>query len=149
MATTLDDCVRQILCGLSQPVISALNAALSALLIPIDTQIAFVTSQLVMLDVATLPVTIAADAIRALLAQVRAASNILPLSLAVACFDIGVLNLNINEQIDRLTADLAEYEQKLTRLLSLKEELNALIEQLNLIKDQYLAVQAVLQSCQA
>lgn len=149
MAVELADCVREILCGLSQPVISALNGAIQALLLPIDAQILFVQSQLLMLDVVTLPISIAAEAIGGLLEQIRAAADILPLNLAVACIDLGSLNLNISAQIDRLTADLAEYEQKLTRMLSFKEELAAVIEALNQIKDQYLAVQLVLQTCGA
>lgn len=145
----LDTCVRTIICGLSSATLSVLDQIFATYQAQIQLQILFLQSELSKLDILAAPVVLANEAAQSLLSQVRAAANLLPMSLIAGCTQFSDVNLAIRQNIDRISADAQVVATDLTRLLSMRDEVSALINELNTVLDLYAAIRAQISLCQA
>lgn len=143
----LDPCVSSILCGLSASVLSALQSILATQRAVVLEQIGQAQAQLAIADVATLPVEGARAGAAAVLEQVRAAAQLVPLNLISGCTDLGDFNIGLNDSLAAANAELTDITDDLNALLSFKNELNAIIDNGNLLIAQFNAIEAVIQEC--
>lgn len=122
----LNPCVREILCALGQASLAAITPILDSQIAALNAQKAVILSQLVALDVASLPVQAANGVAQRVLADVRAIGNLVPLQLVSGCADLGDLNTGLNTALDVVAAEAVTITEDLSRLLSFSEELNAI-----------------------
>jgi flagellin-like hook-associated protein FlgL len=147
MAVEVSSCVREIVCSLSQPAIGLLNGILSTQITLLQSQVVAISAQLLTFDVLQAPVVVANAAAQTALQQVKEIVNIVPLNLIGQCADLGNVNLGLNRSIDGISAELEAITQDATRLLSFREELVSLQNELNATIDLFQAVQQVIATC--
>lgn len=128
MAVTLNPCVRAIVCALSQPLRNALQAQLQIARTNISAQIFTYRSKVAQYDVLAAGAQIVVTGAAALRNQLEAATRLIPLTAISGCVDMGDLNLSIQQDIDRAGQKLTDELQGLTRLLSIQDELQDLID---------------------
>jgi len=143
----LNPCVKQILCALSAPVLAALNAVISSQIALLRAQIVAAQAQLLALDITTAPLELARNIAQGLIDQAKAAATLVPFELIAECADLGDFNVNFVESLDALTADLNDIVDDLQRLLSFKEELQLLVNELEEVIEQFEGIQAVIEEC--
>lgn len=124
----LANCVQVLLCGLSAAVRNALVALLQGYIAQLGLVVATLKAQLIYLNILTAPVKIADDAVTGVITKVRAAANLVPLSLIGQCVDIGDLNVSIQQNLDVVLADATIIANDLERLLSFGDEIAAKIQ---------------------
>jgi len=142
----LSPCVRQILCALSQPLRNALTAQLTLARSELQAQLVILQAKVAQYEVLAVGARIVAAVAQAALAQVQAAANLLPLSLISNCTDLGDVNVSVRQNIDRVSQDLVVATQKLTRVLSVSDEL---ADAINVINEQISLLNAVLDAAGA
>lgn len=142
-------CVRAILCGLSTGVQNALAGILAGYIAIIDVEIGALTGYLVYLNIATLPINALNSVVQTALLQAKAAANIVPFSIIGECIQVGDLNVAIQANIDVILEDVNVIATDLSRLLSIKEETDAAIRELQAVRDTYVEVLGILNACAA
>lgn len=143
----LNPCVRQILCSLSGTVLRSLNAIINTQIGVLQAQVLVFEAQLLQYDILAIPVQAAANVARETLTEVRNSALLIPLELIEDCLDLGLFNLNLQRSIDVVIAELDNLVGNLTRLLSFREELAAIIAELNGIIDQFQDILATIETC--
>lgn len=143
----LNPCVKVIVCALSEGVRGALNSTIDLYLAQLRAQILLLEAQILKYDVLLLPVQAANAAAQAALNQLRSVAGLIPSNLIENCVDMGDITLNFQAVIDTASGDLNDFTQDATRLLSVREELNFLVEQYNQIIDQFNDLKAVIAGC--
>lgn len=145
----LNPCVKSIVCGLSTPVIAALDAIVQTYITAINAQLAVISAEIVKLDIALVPVNLSLSVAQSLLDQFDSITNLLPRASVEGCGDLGDIMVSIRGVSDGATAELEDFRQDAIRKLSLKSELTALQTTLNANKLQFEELQSVLRSCDA
>ena len=122
----LENCVKLILCGLSQAALGALQGIIQTQVAALQGQKAILTSQLLVLDVAKLPVEAGFAAATAIIDEVRSVGNLVPINIIAGCGDLGDMMTSINDTIDLSLAEAETIKNDAVSLLSFAEELAAL-----------------------
>jgi len=143
----LDSCVRRVLCGLSDTALRALQGLIDGQVAILQAQIAVYQAQILQYDVLAIPVEIAANAAQTVVDQVREAAYLVPLNLIADCADLGYFNLNLTQSIDVAVSTAEDAIFEATRLLSFRDELNAIVSELNGIIDQFTDIRSVIDEC--
>lgn len=143
----LDACVKQIICSLSAGVLGALDDAIDVQLAQLQGAVVAAQAQILKYDVLALPVQAANTAAQAALAQLKAFAGLVPSNLITGCTDMGNITIEMQRAIDGVAGPLNDYTQDLARLLSIREELNALVEEYNQIIDTLNQLKAVIAEC--
>jgi hypothetical protein len=143
----LHPCTRAILCALSGTVLRSLNGLITGQIIQLEAQVLFLETQLVQYDILALPVQAAADIARAALTEVRNSALLIPIEVIAGCFDLADFNQGLRRSLDFLTAELDSLVGNLTRMLSLRDELAAVIEELNGLIDQFQDILGTIETC--
>lgn len=141
--TTVEACVRSILCGLSNPLRQAVKISITSYRALLNTQLLTLQAKAAQYNVAAAAAQVLFNVANAALEQARSAAHLFPSSLISGCVTLGNLNQVIAAGIDLASADLVETEARLTRILSVTDEVNTLIAQIQAaigIIDQVLAV---------
>jgi len=147
MATTLNQCVKQILCGLSDAVLRSLQALIDGQTALIQAQIVIIQTQLLQYDILALPVEAARATAQAVVDKVKKSAFLIPLNLISECVDLGLFNLNLQQSIDAATAVADDYLAEATRILSFRDDLNALVAELNSTLTQFTNIRNVIDEC--
>jgi len=145
----LNPCVKQILCALGEATLGALNTLLQAQIAIIDAEIASVAAQLAVVDILTIPLEIARDVGQNALNSAQQVASLVPLNFIAGCADLGDLNVNLSRLLANASADFNDIINDLNRKLSLREELNALILELQAIREQFGDIQLTIAECNA
>ena len=143
----LNPCVKQILCGLSDATLRTLQSLINGQVAILQAQIVVYQTQLLQYDVLALPVEAARAAAQAVVDKVRNSAYLIPLNLISNCVDLGKFNLNLQQSIDVATAVADDYLYETTRLLSYRDDLNALIAELNAAVTQFTDISSVIDQC--
>lgn len=143
----LNNCVKDILCTLSDSVLNSLQALIDGQVSILQSQIGVFQAQLLQYDVLAIPVQATQEAAQAVVDEVRSSAFLIPLNAISECVDLGNFNLNLSQSIDIAAADADAILGELNRLLSYREELNALINELNNAIDQFTAVSGIIDQC--
>jgi hypothetical protein len=94
-----------------------------------------------------IPVEATQAAANALIQQVRNSATLIPLNLITQCVDLGYFNLNLQQSIDVTLSAVNDTLYEITRLVSYKAELQAIVDALNASIDQFNAILNVIGSC--
>ena len=140
-------CLKSILCALGQATLDALNTVLQAQLVVIDAQIAAFTAQLAILDILTLPLSAAAVVAQEAINAANQVVSLVPLGLISDCADLGDLNVNLTQVLDNANADFQDIVTDLNRKLSFKDEINAGLEQLAEVRQQFSDILLTIEEC--
>ena len=143
----LNPCVRSILCALSGAVLGAVSSVIDTQIAALTAQITALQSQLLVLDVATLPVELSRNIALSVLASARGVAQLVPVELVAGCLDLGEFNFDLVTSIDAATAEVNDLVDDLNRLLSYKAELAALVAEYEGIIEQFNEVKLVIQEC--
>ena len=135
MAFTKDDflpCVKEITCTLGLPVLRALDAVVQLAIIEINTQLAAIAAQLIVLDIAVAPVNLALNLAEEAINAIKAPlAQLMPVSTMKECVDMGDLMVGMDDVASRSTAAIEDFRQDAIRTLSIRDELAELQNILN------------------
>lgn len=145
----LNDCVKEILCTLSDSVLRSLQTLIDGQVAILQSQIGVFQAQILQYDILTIPVQAAQQAAQSIVNEVRGSAFLIPLNAISNCADLGDFNQNLQQSIDTATAAASDTLGELNRLVSFREELNALINELNVTIDQFTSVNTVINQCLA
>lgn len=121
----MDACVKAILCPLGSGVLEALNGILAAQVAVLEAQVAAITAQLVVLEVQlVVPAALRTVAV-AVVDEVRAVGNLVPVALMADCLELGALSLGLNAALDSTVAAADRLIASVNRTLAFKAELEA------------------------
>jgi hypothetical protein len=140
-------CVREILCTLSQAVLGALDGIITSGIGFLTAQQAAITAQLLALDVAALPVQFVFNEATKLIEEVRSYANLVPLNLLGACADLGDLATSLNDTLDLGLAEAETIKNDIVSLLSFKEELNLLNQEITDTLAYYEDIKDIIATC--
>ena len=131
MAVELGPCVRQLLCGvLNQAARAAFQQAVGFLIVQLEAQLTPLKAYLIYLDILTAPLNLAASSLKQIAAQLRGLTGLLPVNLVLQCAD---LNKFIEGWDLAFSSDIAFIDRQineLNRYLSLRDEIAAIIADL-------------------
>jgi len=126
-------CVHTILCTLSTAALAALDKVVDAQMIQLQLAVTVAQAKILKYDILLIPVQAANTIAQAALDQLKSAANLVPSDLINGCVDFGNITLEMQRAVDQIAGPLNDITQDLTRLLSFREELNALVEEYNKI----------------
>lgn len=145
----LANCVKEILCTLGDFVLRSLQALINGQIAIVQAQIVTFQTQLIQYDILAIPVQASADIARTFVDQVRNSAFLIPLNLISNCVDLGDFNLNLQQSIDVGLAVFDDLIFEATRLLSFRDDLNAIVGELNALITQFTDISAVIDQCLA
>lgn len=143
----LNPCVKQILCSLSDSALRSIQALIDGQVAILEAQIAVFQAQLLQYDILALPVVAVQQAANAVVQEVKESAYLIPLNLISQCVDLGFFNLNLQQSIDVALSTTNDLLFELTRLLSYRDELNAIVNELNAAIDQFTNISAIIDAC--
>lgn len=143
----LNPCVRAVLCALSGTVLRSLNGLITVQIAQLEAQVLVFEAQLLQYDILAIPVQAAADIARSAISEVRNSALLIPIELIAGCFDLADFNQGLRRSLDFLTAELDSTLGNLTRLLSYRDELAAIVEELNGLIDQFQDIIGTIETC--
>jgi len=146
---SLNPCVKEILCGLSDAVLRTLQGIIDGQVAILQAQIVIIQTQILQYDILAIPVEITRAAAQAIIDTVRQSVALVPLNLISNCVDLGDFNLNLYQSLDVATAVVDDIAFEATRLLSFRDELNSLVNELNTAIDQFTDIRGVIDECLA
>jgi hypothetical protein len=146
-ASDLNPCVKAILCGLSSAILNALQAVIDGQVALIRAQITVYQTQLIQYDVLAIPVEMAKQVADSYIEKVRNSAMLVPLNLISECVDLGEFNLNLQQSIDVALATADDLAYEATRLLSYRDDLNAIVQELNDALTQFTDIKSVISEC--
>ncbi len=146
-AEDLQDCVKEILCGLSSAVLKQLKILIDGQIAILETAITALQAQILQYDILSKPIEAANIIFQAGITKVKKASTLIPLDLITDCVDLGDYNLNVQQTIDLASSTTNELTSELSRLLSFKEELNALVTDLTKAVKQFTDITDIIDRC--
>lgn len=126
----LGNCLSAILCALANPVLGALTVAINAARIAAQAQLAVARAELAVLQITTIPARAARILANTALQLARAGMQALPTGLIAGCADLGDLNAGFERTVGAAIAEAQSVIDTVERYLSIEEELNALIAEL-------------------
>lgn len=143
----LNPCVKQILCALGQATLNALNTLIVAQIARIDAQIAVFKAQILALDVLILPLQAVKSIAEAAVQAARQSLGLVPLSLIAGCVDLGDFNINLVQTLEDKNAELQDTLTDINRKISIREDLNALVAELDAIREQFADIRVTIAEC--
>lgn len=145
----LDPCVKQILCSLSDTALRSVQGLINGQIALLEAQIAIYQTQALQYDILTLPIVAAQQAAQAIVDDVRNSAFLIPLNAISQCADLGGFNQNLQQSIDVALSAANDFLFEATRLVSYRDELNALVAELNAIIDQFGDISSIIDQCLA
>lgn len=127
----VEACVKAILCPLGNSVLSALNGIITSQVALLEAQVVTITAQIVVLEVQLVPVTAAQALANNAVAAVRSAGNLVPVAVMAGCFDLGDMQVKLDESLDASLAAVNRVLEEANRALSFKAELEQLRDEIN------------------
>lgn len=143
----LNPCVKQILCSLSDAALGALQGIINGQVALLQAQILIYQTQILQFDVLSLPVQAAQAAGQAVVDNVRSSAALVPLNIISQCVDLGDFNLNLQQSIDVVLSSTEDLLAEATRLLSYREELNAIVTELDGAITQFTDISGIIDQC--
>ena len=143
----LDQCVKSILCGLGDAALRSIQALINSQVALIQAQILIYQTQLLQFDILALPVEAAQAAVQSIVDEAREAAAIIPLNQISECVDLGEFNVNLNDALNLVLAGFDDITAEAISLLSYRDELNAIVEELNATITQFTDISGVIDEC--
>jgi len=143
----LNPCVKQILCSLSDSALRSIQALIDGQVAILEAQIVVFQTQLLQYDILALPVQAVQQAANAVVEEVKQSAYLIPLNQISQCVDLGFFNLNLQQSIDVALSTTNDLLFELTRLLSYRDELNAIVNELNAAIDQFTNISTIIDAC--
>ncbi len=147
----LDPCVKTILCTLSDSVLNTLKSLIDGQVALLQAQIVQFQTQVLQYDVIAIPVQAASTVAVSIINEVRSSAALVPLQVisAAQCVDLGDFNLDLQQSIDQTLSVAEDFVFEAVRLLSFRDELNAIIAEFNAIITQFTDIQSIIDECLA
>lgn len=145
--TTLAKCLQDILCGLGNGTKQALTNILREYIALVDLEIVKVEASLVTLSILTAPVEAVETLVTTAISEAKSAANLIPFDLASGCLPVNDLTTAIQSNLDAVLASAINISNDLQRYLSLRDELEAALEELQRVRDLYVSVVDAFQFC--
>jgi hypothetical protein len=145
----LDQCVKEIICTLSSAALSSLNVLIDGQKSLLQAQITQYQTQLLQYDLIAPAIQASRDAAQLIVDEARSITNFIPLNIIADCVDLGDFYVNISGGIDLAIAYADDLTFEATRLLSYRDELNAIISEFNETIDQLTDIQRIISECLA
>lgn len=143
----LNPCVKTILCSLSDAVLASIQALIDGQVALLQAQIVIFQTQLLQYDILSIPIEVTRAAADAIVSKVKESIALIPLNAISNCVDLGDFNLNLQQSIDVSLSVADDLLYEATRLLSFKEELNAIINELNNAISQFTDIRGIIDQC--
>jgi hypothetical protein len=142
-------CVQQILCSLSESALNDTQNLIDGQITLLQTQIAAYQTQLLQYDLIAPLIIASRNAAQTIVDQGKDVARFIPLRLIEDCADLGNLTEDIQASIGNAlyTADDLAFEA--TRLLSYREELNAIVNELNAAIEELTDFRVLIDECLA
>lgn len=144
---SVETCVKDLLCGLSNATRAALSGILDGYVAQLGILEAALLAKLQFLNILTVPPQLANTLVQAALSEAKAAANIIPLDLIGQCAGMGKLNESIQTNIDALMSDVSQIATDLSRLASFTDELNAQLDDVRGVIQYYKDILATIEIC--
>lgn len=149
LPTSLENCAKIIICGLSAGVRNALAGIVKGYIAELDTYVGVLQAKLVYANIAVLPIQALSKAVTLAVNDAKAGANIVPLDIIGQCVGIGDINVAIQANLDVILADALVISNDLSRLLSFRDEINAEIASVQNTINFFQLVIAQIDLCQA
>lgn len=143
----LDQCVQDILCSLSAGVRNAFVSILRTYITQIDVSIAAYEAKLVYLNILAVPPQALNEIAQTALNQVRNVTRLVPFSVIQECTDYNQITGAVQTTLDDLSSNAQILTNDLQRILSLRDEVEAVIIDLRRVRDLYVEVLSVTDAC--
>lgn len=143
----LSSCVKQILCSLSDSALRSIQTLIDGQIAILEAQIAVFQVQLLQYDILSLPIQASQQAANAVVQEVKESAFLIPLNQISQCVDLGIFNLNLQQSIDVALSTANDLLFEATRLLSYRDELNDIINELNTSIDQFTSISTIIDAC--
>lgn len=144
----VERCVKDLLCALSGSTIDTLKGLITQYRAALATQITVLQTQLIKLDVLTLPQQLANELAQTAIQEVRSGADNIIANIPLAdCLALSEVTEAIQTNIDVTLAEANAIVEDLNRLLSRRAEVEALIAALEEKRTLYLDVLTALDEC--
>lgn len=130
MALEDSTCAQAILCALAAPVRNALVALAEKYRALVQLELAAVTAKLAALGIVLAPVEAVRNTIEDTANAVREGAQVLPLAAIGGCLELGDLNIGLERTVQPIVDEANAVLDDLERLLSLREELEFIEQEL-------------------
>ena len=145
----LDACVRTILCGLGNPVLTAINGIVAAQIAQVDAEIVQVEASLALIGIAVAPIQALQGLAETVVGEARALANLIPLQLLTGCADLGNAMVTVNGVLQTPLAAANTYLARANRFLSFQDQQQALLTELQASRTYLLELQTAIQQALA
>jgi hypothetical protein len=136
----LAPCLQQILCGLSQTALNALVGLIQTYLTQLRAQVLIYQAKLRYLDYATAPVALTRKVLSTALLEAQGIIGLLPLELAAQCSPALEFTKSVQSNFAAINANVIAILDDANRLISLRDEVEAIIQELQQTIDLYVAL---------
>lgn len=143
----LDQCVKEIICTLSNAALNSLNSLIDGQKSLLQAQITAYQTQLLQYNIIAPAVQASKDAAQLVVDKARSITNLIPLNLISECVDLGDFYVNISGMTDLTIGYADDLAFEAVRLLSYEDELNAIINEFNETIDQLTEIQLIIDEC--
>jgi len=147
MANSLPPCVATILCGLSSAALNALQTIINGQIALLQAQIAIYQAQILQYDILAIPVEATRAAAQTILDKVKQSSTLIPINIIASCVPIGDFKVNLMESLNAATSAIDDVAFEAIRLLSFRDDLNAIVAQMNIMIVQFTDIRDVIKAC--
>jgi hypothetical protein len=141
-------CVKSIVCGLGTAGINALKAAIQVPLNVLTLLRSQLNAYLIYLDILTAPVKITGELATSTLQTIKSTANIIPINLVSGCFQLGLLNEIFNVSLNQTIADIEKLVNTLNRYLSLRDEVEAQLADVEKAIKVLTELNVIIEACQ-
>lgn len=136
---TLADCAVELLCGLGNAAKTLILSVLDKYLAVLDAQIALLEAKLIYLDILTAPIQLLQGTVNQILNELRQISTLIPFQLIEQCLDLSQFTEAISATFDTIQGNINAILTDLNRLLSFRDEVQFLIDDLKQVRAVYRA----------
>ncbi len=145
----LDACVQTILCGLGNPVLTAINGIVAAQLVQVDAEIVQVEASLALIGIAVAPIQALEGLAETVVSEARSLANLIPMQLLIGCADLGTAMVTVNDVLQVPLAAANTYLGRANRFLSFQDEQQALLARLEATRTYLTDLQTAIQQALA
>lgn len=143
----LNPCVKELLCGLNKAAQTAIRSAIGIIILQIETQITALNAYLIYLNILTAPLNLVNKSIKQVAQELRSLANIIPLPFLASCLDLTEVVTRFNVAFESDLAYIDRIVAETNRYLSLKDEVEAVIADLQAGLDVLKQIDLVIGAC--
>lgn len=146
--SSLESCVRDILCALSAPVLTAFDSYLAATVGLLTLQLAALVEKILYTEFITAQAQAAIAIYEQAIARIQGPAQLIPFNAVIDCADLGQVFVDIDNFIADLRANLQIKVDELLRLISLRDELAATRQRIQDTIDRINLIRGLIETCE-